>query len=92
MGADGNAIGGVRTTHVDVPLATYHTCMLSGYKAPFSHERLAEAYDSPEEYVSLVDRRLDELTRDGWYLEEDAEEIREEAAAIASKWPRDGAF
>ena len=66
--------------------------MLSGYKAPFSHERLAEAYDSPEEYVSLVDRRLDALIRDGWYLEEDAEEIREEAAAIASKWSRDGAF
>ena len=90
--ADGNAIGGVRTTYVDVPVATYHTCMLSGYKAPFSHERLAEVYGSPEEYVSLVDRRLDALIRDGWYLEEDAEEIREEAAAIASKWSRDGAF
>ena len=92
LDADGNAIGGVRTTYVDVPVATYHTCMLSGYKAPFPHERLAEAYDSPEEYVSRVDRRLDELIRDGWYLEEDAEKIRKEAVMIANEWSRDGAF
>ena len=92
LDADGNAIGGVRTTYVDVPVATYHTCMLSGYKVPFSHERLAEVYGSPEEYVTRVDQRRDELTRDGWYLEEDAEEIRKEAAMVASEWSRDGAF
>ena len=93
MDTHGNAIGGVRTTYVDVPTAAYHTCvMLSGYKVPFSRERLAELYASPEDYVSRVDRRLDELVRDGWYLEEDAEEIRSEARMIADKWSSEGVF
>ena len=91
--SNGNAIGGVRTTSVDVPVAAYHTCvMLSGYKVPFASERLAELYESPEDYVSRVNRRLDQLVRDGWYLEEDAEEIRNEAAVIASEWSQNGAF
>ena len=89
----GNAIGGVRTTSMDVPIAAYHTCvMLSGYKVPFSRERLTELYSSPEDYVSRVNRRVNELVQEGWYLKEDAEEVRKEAALIASEWTRNGVF
>ncbi len=83
--ANGNAIGGVRTTYLDVPIATYHTCALSGYEVPFSRQELAELYPSPSDYVSRVNRRLDELVRQGWYLKEDADEIRAEAVDIAKE-------
>ena len=89
---NGNAVGGVRTTCLDVPIAAYRTCMLSGYEVPFSPQRLAERYQSSGDYVNQVNRRLDELIREGWYLEEDAQEIRTEAAQIALDWGRDGAF
>ena len=89
---NGNAVGGVRTTYLDVPIAAYRTCMLSGYEVPFSPQRLAELYQSSGDYVKHVNRRLDELIREGWYLEEDAQEIRTEAVQIALDWGRDGAF
>ena len=74
-------------------IAAYHTCvMLSGYKVPFSRERLTELYGSPEDYVSLVNRRVNELIQEGWYLKEDAEEVRKEAALIASEWTRNEVF
>lgn len=92
LDAHGNAVGGVRTTYLDVPIATYHTCMLSGYEVLFSKPRLAELYRSPDDYVTRVNRRLDELVRQGWYLKEDADEMRSEAARIAREWTRDGVF
>ena len=50
------------------------------------------ANNALDKLIAWVDQRRDELTRDGWYLEADAEEIRKKAAMIASEWSRDGAF
>jgi hypothetical protein len=82
----GNALGGIRSTYVDVPIATYETCSanpLAGFQVPFSAQRLAELYSSGDAYVRAVNRRVDELVREGWYLEEDADDIRADAVEIA---------
>jgi hypothetical protein len=85
----GNAVGGVRHTYVDVPVAT-HTpantgqapvnCLVYGSQIPFSDEVLNRLYQNRADYARGVSSRLDELVRDGWLLEEFAQEFREEAA------------
>ena len=84
----GNAVGGVRHTYVDVPVAT-HTpensgqapvnCLVYGSQIPFSDEVLNSLYQNRAEYARGVSTRLDALVRDGWLLEEFAQEFREEA-------------
>jgi hypothetical protein len=100
----GVAIGGVRTTYVDVPISRFELCnvgvspatpvgfSLGGYEVPFPPEKLAELYRSPREYVRRVNRRLNELIREGWYLREDADEIRARAEETAADWERNGVF
>jgi hypothetical protein len=46
-------------------------------------EQLAKLYDSHEDYVAKVSRRLDQLVGEGWILGEYAEELRAEADAAA---------
>lgn len=82
----GNAVGGVRHTYVDVPVATYSTansgatCDVLGSQFEFSEAKLDDLYPNEGDYVSQVNRRLDQLVREGWLLEEYAEEFRTEAA------------
>ncbi|WP_138444304.1 alpha/beta hydrolase domain-containing protein [Sinomonas susongensis] len=78
----GNAVGGVRSTHVDVPIATYvpHSTIesvagtahpggdLYGHMVPFSAERLRALYGKPEEYRRRVERRSAEILHQGWLL------------------------
>lgn len=89
----GNAVGGVRTSYLDVPIATYGAvntavpgvtqpgarCDFIGYQINFTEEELSELYRNHGGYVNQVDRRLNELVRKGWYLKEDADELRVEA-------------
>lgn len=85
----GNAVGGLRHTYVDIPVAT-HTpantgpdtvnCLVYGSQIPFSGDLLNTLYQNREEYAVQVSNRLDELVEEGWLLEEFAEEFREEAA------------
>ena len=84
----GNAVGGVRHTYVDVPHATHSplnsgpdpNCLALGSQQPFSPEKMRELYRNRGGYVSRVNRRLNELVRQGWYLKENAAELRTEAA------------
>jgi hypothetical protein len=88
----GNALGGVRTSYFEVPIATYVSsstnnpampsarCDMIGYQLKFSKEQLVELYRNHGGYVSRVNRYLDKLVREGWYLKEDADELRVEAA------------
>jgi Alpha/beta hydrolase domain len=46
----------------------------------FSEAELESLYDTHAGYVNRVNRRLNELIRDGWYLPEFAPEVRAEAA------------
>jgi hypothetical protein len=89
----GNALGGLRTPFVDVPIATYtptdtvaHTtafsgfCILYGYNTPFSHTTLKSLYTSHGQYVSRVAQEADQLVREGFWLGPDAEEVIKQAA------------
>jgi hypothetical protein len=86
---DGNGLGGVRSVHVDVPATTFFTCVgLGTYEVPFSGEKLTSLYPTRDAYVSAVNRRLEELIRDGWLLPADAEEVRSEAIETSRSWTR----
>jgi hypothetical protein len=84
----GNAKGGVRTPHVDVPTARWigaksggFRCMFAGYKYEFDAPRLVATYGSTSRYVDKVRRSADELTRDRWLIRGDAIQIVREAKA-----------
>ena len=89
----GNAVGGVRTSYLDVPIATYGAanttapgappssrCDFFGYQVDFTHERLAQLYPTHARYALAVSRSLARLVRHRWYLPRDAQELRVEAA------------
>jgi hypothetical protein len=88
----GNALGGVRTTTLDVPVATHRAlnegqgipgigdCLVFGSQMAFSREKLQSLYGSHSSYVNQVDERLSALLRQGWYLEEFADLLRNRAA------------
>src|SRR5918996_690155 len=85
---NGNAVGGLRSTYVDVPHATHSplnsgpdpNCLPLGSQLPFSQETLRSLYGNHGGYVSRVNRRLSELVREGWYLRELAPELGTGAA------------
>ncbi len=86
----GNALGGIRTAQVDVPVATLSGlgqsggsfCGLFGTTVPFDDATLAQLYPSHEEYVRRVVRATRKAVRAGFILPADATAIR--LAAIAS--------
>ena len=78
--AAGNAVGGVRSTHLDVPVARYYqtheakpvACRGGGRMEPFSPAELKRRYRSHAGYVAKVKARAATLVREGWLLPEDA--------------------
>jgi hypothetical protein len=93
----GNPKGGVRTTTIEVPTAAYRLCQTgkvtiinpagidfsAAYMVPLTREQLKQLYPTPQTYVAKVDRSLDKLVREGWYLAEDARQVRKEATEFA---------
>jgi len=85
----GNAFGGVRTPVVDVPIATLRGdgnaggsfCYLFGSTVPFDAATLASLYPSHAEYVTRFDNATDAAVRRGFVLPEDAENLKNAAAA-----------
>jgi hypothetical protein len=94
---EGNDLGGVRTPDVAVPLAVYTGWNLrsapigqagallgnSGSFFPFSQEKAAQRYASPERYLGQWDREAQALAADGLLLSEDIPSMRQSAQA---KW------
>jgi hypothetical protein len=91
--AQGNALGGVRTPFVDVPVTTYvpadsvaHVtaqsgfCVLYGYNLPFDATRLRALYPSHGAYVRQFALDSLRLVRDGFWLLPDAIQAIERAA------------
>jgi len=84
----GNAIGGVPAPQIQIPIASYYTvsegnekypnarCDMIGYQVSFSKEKLIDLYGSFDNYAAKFNQRLNELVRDGWYLETDAAKLR----------------
>jgi hypothetical protein len=84
--ANGNAVGGIRTPQVDVPLATFTgeqppgssiLCRLFGTTTPFDEAKLAALYPTHKAFVSAWNRALRRAVKKGWILKRDARLIRE---------------
>jgi Alpha/beta hydrolase domain len=89
----GNAVGGVRTPYLDVPIATHgavstnvpgsppsNRCDFYGYQVDFPREKLVQLYGDHAGYVRAVNHSVKSLVRKRWYLRQDAAELRAEAA------------
>jgi hypothetical protein len=89
----GNARGGIRNVWVDVPIATYgvfgkgktaatdRLCLLAGTEVPLPEAKLKSLYPNKSRYAEAVNRRLQELVTQGWFLPEYADMVRRDAAA-----------
>jgi hypothetical protein len=85
----GNALGGVRTPQVDVPVATLSGlgqagegfCFLFGTTVPLAPAALAEAYPDHEAFVRRWGEATDAAVAAGALLAEDAQRLREVAEA-----------
>jgi Alpha/beta hydrolase domain len=86
----GNALGGVRTAAVDVPIATLSgqpsptagggiTCSFFGQTTPFTPAQLATLYSSHDDYVSKVTAATAAAQQAGFILAADAPLIEQEA-------------
>jgi hypothetical protein len=81
----GNALGGVRTPPVDVPVATLtgEGTPLIGSTTPFSTDELVQRYGTRHEYLEAFDAATEAAVEAGFLLAEDADELRAEAEAVA---------
>lgn len=95
----GNALGGIRTPHVDVPIATYTTspsfgqdedfklidmvCAIFGGTEWFTEEQLLSLYPTHEDYVEKYTASVEATVAAGFMLEEEAAAILDEANAAA---------
>jgi hypothetical protein len=87
--ANGNALGGIRTPQVDVPIATLSgegqvgsiICLLFGITVPFDEATVAALYPSHDAYVSAFDAATDVAVEAGFILPPDAELMKAHAAA-----------
>jgi hypothetical protein len=91
----GNARGGVRNVWVDVPVATHgvfgkgkttatdRLCLLAGTKVPLADTALRALYRDKAQYIERVNRRLESLVAEGWFLAEYVDLVRSDAAATA---------
>lgn len=90
----GNALGGVRTPQLDVPLATLSGeggqgsgfCRIAGVTTPFTLAQVTELYGSKDEFLTDFDASMQGAVRGGFLLGADAPTMRSEAAAA---WPTD---
>ena len=86
--ADGNALGGIRTPQVDVPIATLSGegqtgsifCALFGTTRLFDAAKLATLYPSHDAYVSAFNAATDSAVQAGFLLPPDAELMKTAAA------------
>jgi len=83
----GNALGGVRTPYLDVPIWTYHmgggsvfTCLVLGYKTPLSPDVVQQLYPQHGTYVSQVAQDTQRLVKEGFIPSYDASNITTQAA------------
>jgi len=86
----GNALGGIRTPQLDLPIATFTgeqsgsiLCRLFGTTTPFDGATLAALYPSHRAFESAYDRSLKRAVKAGWLLKPDAELIKKWAAGAA---------
>jgi hypothetical protein len=89
--SNGNALGGVRTPAVDVPIATYSgqnsggsfLCVLFGQTKPFTTAQLTTLYPTHDDYVSKVTVAAMQDQQAGLLLAEDVSLIIQEAQSAS---------
>jgi hypothetical protein len=90
----GNALGGIRTPEVDVPISTLsgaapagqnETCSLFGSTTPFTSAELTSLYPTHADYVSKFDQATARAVKAGFIVPADASQL--EAAAASSSIP-----
>jgi hypothetical protein len=89
----GNAKGGIRNVWVDVPIASYgvqgkgktpaqdRQCSLAGTETPLPDATLKTLYKDKADYQKKVDRRLNALVKEGWFLPEYVDTLKADAKA-----------
>jgi hypothetical protein len=86
--ANGNALGGVRTPQVDVPVATLSgepggsssiMCLLQGSTTPLDPGRLAQLYPTVDAYLAAYAAAADAAIGAGFVLEDDREALLADA-------------
>lgn len=79
----GNALGGLRTPYLDVPVATYTSTTpqnpLMGQIFAFSPVRLRELYGDHAGYMKRFVARVDEMVKERWITYTDGERMKQEA-------------
>jgi hypothetical protein len=90
----GNALGGVRSPLVDVPVARYvgaktgaFSCIFEGYRYPLDAQRLRQLYGSGGQYLRRVQASARGLQRQGWLTADDARELIDQAREFALRNP-----
>jgi hypothetical protein len=85
-----NALGGVRTPYLDVPIATYYAASNKadgsfnwegGMMVPFTNEALTALYPTKKDYVDPFCAKVDQLVKDGFILAVDGEQMKYDAVA-----------
>jgi hypothetical protein len=98
--ANGNARGGVRTPHVDVPLAALggvdnsgtgpigRFCRLFGNTVPLDQRQLTALYKNQADFVTRWNQSVDTAVKAGFLVAADAPELKAAAAQtpIGSRW------
>jgi Alpha/beta hydrolase domain len=90
----GNARGGIRTPHVDVPTAALSglgnggnpISFLSGSTMPFAAATLRELYQSPADYLKRFEEAANAAVAAGFVLPEDAAEMVATAEVNTASW------
>jgi hypothetical protein len=79
--AHGNALGGIRTAEIAVPVAkeTAELCGLGGTHVPFDTATLNALYPSHADYVAKVTRASQDLAKAGFLLPADAAQTIDKA-------------
>jgi hypothetical protein len=92
---NGNAIGGLRSPDLDVPVAVFHTkskpadekssgfCASQGYKVPFEKEKIIALYPTRENYLSKVNSVVDSMVKARFLTETDGRKIKKEAEKLS---------
>ena len=87
----GNALGGVRTPYVDVPLDTYFVsstgpgvCGELGHSMPLEHARVTKLYPDAKAYRSKVAQDTRRLVKEGWLTKSDGRKIESQLDAEAA--------
>jgi hypothetical protein len=81
--SDGNAIGGLRSPFIEVPVAAYNgeACVSAGTMTPLPPERLAQLYPTHKSYVEQILAATNEAVAKRFLVCQDAETIMRKASA-----------